>query len=100
MEIKAISPSGPSETLLRVPNYSFNWQTTYYLKKPLAIAKGTRFEVNAHFDNSPKNKDNPDPSKTVRWGEPTYDEMMIGWVDYARDSQKPPATAGQGGAAR
>lgn len=99
MEFKAISPSGGSEILLRVPNYSFNWQTTYYLRKPIAIAKGTRFEVNAHFDNSPKNKDNPDPSKTVRWGDPTYDEMMIGWVDYARDSQAP-VTAGQGGAAK
>ena len=38
--------------------------------------------VTAHFDNSAKNKYNPDPTKAIRWGDPTYDEMMIAWMDY------------------
>ena len=78
-----------------MPSYSFNWQATYYLKKPLAVPKGTRIEVTAHFDNSTKNKYNPDPTKVVRWGDPTYDEMMIGWMDYIADSpgQVKPATS-------
>jgi hypothetical protein len=95
MQIKAAYPDGKSEILLSVPNYSFNWQTTYYFKKPLAVPKGTRIEVTAHFDNSAKNKYNPDPTKVVRWGDPTYDEMMIGWIDYLSDSpgQVKPATS-------
>ena len=70
-------------------------QTTYYLKKPIALPKGTRLEVKAHFDNSPRNPTNPDPAKAVRWGDPTYDEMMIGWIDYYRDGRAP-VTASSG----
>ena len=86
-EIKAIYPDGRSEVLLDVPNYSFSWQTVYYLKEPKAIPKGTRFVVTAHFDNSSKNKYNPDPTVAVRFGEPTYDDMMIGWLSYTVDSE-------------
>lgn len=88
MEIKAFYPDGRSEVLLNVPNYSFSWQTVYYYKKPLAIPKGTKFLVTAYFDNSAKNKFNPDPTKAVRFGEPTYDDMMIGWIDYTVDNQQ------------
>jgi hypothetical protein len=87
MEIRAVYPDGRSQVLLSVPSYSFNWQTTYYLKNPLAVPQGTRIEVRAHFDNSARNPMNPDPTRAVRWGDPTYDEMMIGWVDYYRDGQ-------------
>lgn len=86
MLFRAFYPDGRTEVLLSVPNYSFNWQTTYYLKKPVPLPAGTRIEVTAHFDNSAKNPVNPDPTKTVRWGDPTYDEMLIGWVDYYRDA--------------
>src|SRR5437868_13589940 len=54
----------------------------YRLEKPLLIPKGTKMIVTAHYDNSEKNKYNPDPTKTVRFGDPTYDEMMIGYMDY------------------
>jgi len=57
----------------------------YYLKKPVTLPKGTKFIVTAHFDNSEKNKYNPDPGKTIRWGDPTYEEMMIGWMEYYVD---------------
>ncbi|PYV18124.1 MAG: hypothetical protein DMG07_04565 [Acidobacteria bacterium] len=95
MQYRAYYPDGRSEILLSVPSYSFNWQTTYYLKKPIALPKGTRLEVKAHFDNSPRNPTNPDPAKAVRWGDPTYDEMMIGWIDYYRDGRAP-VTASSG----
>ncbi len=87
MEYKAYYPDGRSEVLLNVPNYSFSWQTVYYVKKPIALPKGTKIVVTAYFDNSPKNKYNPDPTKVVRFGEPTYDDMMIGWINYTVDSQ-------------
>jgi hypothetical protein len=85
MTIRAFYPDGRVETLLSVPRYSFSWQTTYYLKKPLPIPRGTRIQCIAHFDNSTKNKYNPDATKSVRFGDPTYDEMMIGWIDYFAD---------------
>ena len=87
MEYKAIYPDGRQEILLSVPDYSFSWQTVYYLKKPSALPKGTKIVVTAYFDNSSKNKYNPDPTKVVRFGEPTYDDMMIGWINYTVDSQ-------------
>ncbi|HEY6332849.1 MAG TPA: thiol-disulfide isomerase [Blastocatellia bacterium] len=87
MTIMAYYPDGRKETLLEVPHYSFNWQTTYYLKNPVALPKGTKVVCVAHFDNSDKNKYNPDPTKSVRFGDPTYAEMMIGFVEYTVDSQ-------------
>jgi hypothetical protein len=87
MKITAYYPDGKSEVLLLVPNYSFSWQTNYYLKQAKAAPKGTRIECIAHFDNSAKNKYNPDATKAVRFGDPTYDEMMIGFVEYTLDGQ-------------
>jgi hypothetical protein len=97
MKYDVIYPDGRTETLLWVPKFSFNWQTMYYLKKPVLLPKGTKMIVTAHFDNSDKNKYNPDPTKTIRWGDPTYEEMMIGWMEYYVDgpakSPRPDAAA-------
>jgi len=82
MKYEAIYPDGRQETILNVPNYDFNWQTMYKLEKPLVLPKGTKLIVTAHYDNSEKNKYNPDPTKVVRFGDPTYDEMMVGYFDY------------------
>ena len=87
MKFEAVYPDGHSEILIDVPNYSFSWQTVYYLKKQVALPKGTRIVVTAKFDNSSKNKFNPDPKQTVRFGDPTYDDMMIGWISYTVDKQ-------------
>jgi Copper type II ascorbate-dependent monooxygenase, C-terminal domain len=81
-EIKATFPDGTTKTLLKVPRYDFNWQTYYVPKEPLAIPKGAKIECTAHFDNSPGNKYNPDPTKDVKWGDQTWEEMMIGWLSY------------------
>lgn len=75
----ATFPDGTRETLLSVPNYDFNWQLSYELAEPRLFPKGTSIEVIAHFDNSPNNKFNPDPTKDVRWGDQTFEEMMIGF---------------------
>lgn len=85
-------PDGTEETLLSVPKYDFNWQITYQLAQPRLFPKGTRMEVIAHYDNSPQNKFNPDPTKDIRWGDQTWEEMMIGFwgavVDRAPQTQK------------
>lgn len=82
MKYEAIYPDGKRETLLWVPQFNFNWQTMYQLKNPITLPAGTRIIITAHFDNSARNKYNPDSTRAVRWGDPTTDEMMIGWLDY------------------
>lgn len=89
---KAIYPDGRSEILLSVPKYDFNWQVYYYPVKPLVLPKGTKIEVTAHFNNSTSNKLNPDPSKPVRFGEQTWDEMMNGFFDFYVVQKETPAT--------
>jgi hypothetical protein len=81
----ATFPDGRSQELLRVSNYDFNWQTGYEFETPIAAPQGTRIDCVAHWDNSADNLDNPDPARTVRFGNESYDEMMIGFVDYVVD---------------
>ena len=78
-----LKPNGERELLLDVPNYDFNWQTTYMLEEPIQVVSGSKIIGEAVFDNSAKNLNNPDPSKTVGWGEQTDDEMLIGYFHYA-----------------
>jgi hypothetical protein len=73
------------EPLLRV-NYHFHWQMSYRLATPLHVAAGTELQAVAWFDNSRNNPHNPDPEAAVRWGEQTYDEMMVGFFDVAVDA--------------
>jgi peroxiredoxin len=77
-------PDGTGEILLDVPRYDFNWQTQYRLVEPKLLPKGTRIHCTALFDNSENNLSNPDPSATVGWGDQSWDEMMIGYVDLLR----------------
>jgi len=94
---RAVYPDGRSEILLSVPRYNFNWQVYYYPTKPLAVPKGTRIEAVAHYDNSIKNLRNPDPTKAVRFGEQTWDEMMNAFFDFTIDDPKAAAEhAGSG----
>jgi hypothetical protein len=86
MKINVFYPNGRSEELLSVPRYDFSWQANYTFNQPAAIPKGTRIVVTGYFDNSAQNKNNPDPAQAVRFGEPTYDEMMFGLIEYSVDS--------------
>ena len=92
---RAVFPDGTSKILLSVPNYDFSWQTYYVTKEPVAMPKGTRIECIAHYDNSTNNKYNPDPTKAVRWGDQTWEEMMIGWMSFVYDNPSPAKPAGE-----
>jgi peroxiredoxin len=76
---EAAYPDGSRETLLDVPRYDYNWQLHYFLAEPKPLPAGTRLRCIAHYDNSAANPANPDPAQTVRWGEQTRDEMLIGF---------------------
>jgi hypothetical protein len=80
--------SDAREILLDVPHYDFNWQNSFIFAQPLQIPAGSVMYCTAHFDNSADNLANPDPSKTVRWGPQTWEEMMIGWYDIGLPLQK------------
>ncbi len=78
---KLIYPDGKEEIVLNVPQYDFGWQTTYILREPKRIPKGTKLHCVAHFDNSEDNLNNPDPSIEVRYGPQTWEEMCYGWFE-------------------
>jgi len=80
---------GSREVLLSVPHYSFGWQASYRLEKPVPMPKGSQLHCLPHFDNSAKNPSNPDPKRHIYWGDQTWEEMMIGWIDYYVDNEKP-----------
>jgi hypothetical protein len=86
-------PGQQVETLLYVPQYDFNWQLKYRLQDPIFVPKGTRLIITFHYDNSANNHSNPDPSRTIRWGEPSEEEMMSGWIDYIQAAPKTTVSA-------
>jgi len=93
MTYTATYPDGREEIVLRVPKFDFGWQTDYWLAQPISLPKGSKLHVTAHFDNSPANKANPDPSATVRWGDQTWEEMMIGFFTYTVEKPNTQARA-------
>ena len=76
-------PGGRVENLLKVNNYNFYWQLSYQLKQPRPLPAGTRLLFAGYFDNSANNPRNPDPGAEVRWGEQSWEEMMVGFFDVA-----------------
>jgi len=89
-EYDIIGPNGYVDPLLRVAPYDFHWQLTYQLAQPRLLKAGTRLQMEAEYDNSPNNPNNPDPTAEVRYGEQSWEEMMIGFFDVAvpRDMDK------------
>lgn len=81
-EVKLIYPDGKTETVFDVPRFSFNWQRLYTLAMPITVPKGTVAQYIAVWDNSLKNKYNPDPNQEVKFGGRTQDEMMSGTILY------------------
>jgi hypothetical protein len=87
MTMRAVYPTGESETLFDVPHYDFNWQQMYEFATPKTMPRGTRLELTAVYDNSPNNPANPDPKAEVRWGDQSYEEMMLGGFAVQIDPQ-------------
>lgn len=76
-----IYPDGHSLELIDIPRYDFNWQMRYRLAKPVFVPLGSKIRATAWYDNSADNPANPDSTKEVRFGEQTWDEMMIGYFE-------------------
>jgi hypothetical protein len=78
-ELRLIYPTGETETVFK-GKWNFDWQVGYQLAKPIPLPKGTRLLAIAHYDNSINNKFNPDPTKTILWGDQNWDEMQSGFL--------------------
>jgi hypothetical protein len=78
MKTRAIKPDGGEIPLVWIRDWDFNWQDTYIYRAPISVPAGTRFEVEAVYDNSAANPRNPSsPPKRVLWGEQTNNEMCV-----------------------
>ncbi len=75
-------PDGTEEILLDVPKYDYNWQTVYRFKQPKFVPKGTKVGFSGTWNNSADNPWNPDPTRTVTFGEATHEEMLFGFLSY------------------
>jgi hypothetical protein len=73
-ELRVITPDKVTTTVLK-GNWDFDWQVGYEFAEPVAIPKGSKLQMISHFDNSPANRFNPDPSEKVVWGPQNWDEM-------------------------
>jgi mono/diheme cytochrome c family protein len=79
-------PDGTEKTLLSLPKYDFNWQREYTFAEPIKVPAGSWLIATYLYDNSKRNPANPDPNRTVPWGEQSFDEMLYTalryrWID-------------------
>src|SRR5436190_15141335 len=89
-----IYPNNTTNIILSVPHYVFHWQTLYRLTTPQYVPKGSRIKCTAGWDNTEQNAHLMEeyyesgearflPSRSVGFGEQSYDEMFIGYLNYA-----------------
>ena len=84
-KFQLLHPNGKRETLLSVPHYDFNWQTSYRLAEPKRLSAGTWMLCTGAHNNSASTPFNPDATKTVTWGLQSWDEMFMGFMTVADD---------------
>ncbi len=88
IKLTATYPNGAQHPLIWVKPWDFNWQETYVYKTPVALPRGTRIALEAHYDNSADNPRNPNaPPRLVRWGENSTDEMCTAFLYVTNDDE-------------
>ena len=81
-------PDGRVQDLIKIDDWDFNWQYSYFFEKPLDLPKGSVLNVVSHYDNTSSNPRNPNkPPKLVKWGEATTDEMCVGFIAVTKKGQ-------------
>jgi peroxiredoxin len=88
VKVTLTPPDGKPTTLIAIKDWEYNWQESYFLKEPLTLKPGTRLAVEAFYDNSDKNPNNPfSPPHWVKFGEQTTDEMC--YIFFGATSETP-----------
>ncbi|MDX1932372.1 MAG: redoxin family protein [Capsulimonadales bacterium] len=91
IEMTATLPDGRTLPLIRIDDWDFKWQDSYYFKEPVRLPKGSKVTLTASFDNSTGNPRNPNtPPQRVTWGEATTDEMCIGFLGFTAVDENDP----------
>jgi hypothetical protein len=84
MKVWATLPDGSEQRLIRIDDWDFNWQGQYQYQKGVKLPAGSVVHLEATYDNSTGNPNNPnDPPRDVTWGEQTTDEMCLAFLQYA-----------------
>ena len=82
MRFYADYPDGSNEELINIAQFNYNWQMSYTYAEPKFIPAGTKITAIGAFDNSAQNPANPDPERTVPWGQQSWDEMFFGAMQW------------------
>jgi hypothetical protein len=101
IKVTMVPPHAPPRVLVAIDDWEYNWQETYIFKDSIPVKAGTRFDVEAFYDNSDKNPSNPfQPPRAVFFGEQTTNEMCFVFIGATsskpgriRVDRKPPAAA-------
>jgi hypothetical protein len=74
--------TGKLEMLSSVSNWTNQWHTSHVYEDDYAplIPKGAVLVLTGYYDNTAKNKGNPDPDQWVGGGSRTSDEMSHAWI--------------------
>jgi hypothetical protein len=90
IKVTMTPPGGETTTLIAVDPWDYNWQEMYTFKQPIRVKAGTKFTVEAYYDNSAKNPNNPSsPPRTAWVGEETTNEMCFGFIGAVNDEPGP-----------
>lgn len=86
----AVLPGGKRQDLLRIENWSFDWQDEYRYREPVELPRGSRIFMRFSYDNSPGNPRNPShPPRRVTYGWKTFEEMGDLWFQVlAKDDDR------------
>ena len=87
MRFTAYYPDGTEQELINIANYNYNWQISYKLEEPIFMPAGTKIVALGAYDNSTQNKSNPDPERSVPWGDQSWDEMFFGAMSWKNVEQ-------------
>ncbi|NDD39953.1 MAG: hypothetical protein EB082_16350 [Verrucomicrobia bacterium] len=90
IKVFATLPDGQELPLVHVPDWDFNWQSSYVFREPVRLPRGSKVTLAARYDNSAANPRNPhSPPQPVRWGEQTTDEMCLAYLNFTLDADWP-----------
>ncbi|MFY7848951.1 MAG: c-type cytochrome [Bacteroidia bacterium] len=94
----AEKPNGDTVKIIRIPQWNFRWQFVYTFPTFVRIPAGSEIVVEAHFDNTETNPDNPfkppvDVAERLEYGGASMratDEMLqfiIQWTPYRKGDE-------------
>jgi peroxiredoxin len=87
MKVTAYPPDGSTVPLISIKDWDFRWQDQYRFAEPVHLPRGTVVKMQAIYNNSTSNPDNPsNPSQRVTYGEQTTNEMCICFLQLTVDN--------------